>query len=773
MAQKFCFSLPSPYFCFYSHYRIKMTTITEDILEFIKNITSNGTYSAFGKKDFILPRLSIKGFGELALPITELQARELIKAAHKAPFGKGSQTILDENVRSAWEIDANDLTFKSAKWEKWLEELVKEAKIQLGVGNQEVSASLYKMLIYEKGSFFTWHKDSEKEKNMFATLSITLPSEHTGGELAVRFKGEERVIDSAELTKEGDFAYAAFYADCDHEVRPLLSGYRICLVYNLLQSNLVASLSAETLAWQDDELSLMLGSWSKELDDKIQGFLLDHQYTPENFSMENLKLRDKARAEALISAAKKVGLYVRLGLLTHYQMGALEIDYSSKKRGYRYDDEYEDISDGTMGEVFDDDISVKNWADDGFPNFGEISLDEISLINPKEAEEDEPIEQAAEGYTGNAGMTIEYWYHHGCVFIWTEETHEELMTNLTLNRRLEWIAYYVDNYATNPKSPHFLQKLLTSIEIETNSYPYYRTEKSDASSLATAWILLDNAPEFQQYAQQLAPLFDRITLENWAALIEKYPIATFSPLFEQVFALRNPDFTLHLTNLLFLLKDKKIALPFVQQQIEILPIRLRQVATYVFSSTNGNKAEVAISLFSNLLKMSKFDFIPKSWHSQMVEVMATEKTREYVNGLLVNTLLQNQEAKHTPLFQQIYQICEQDLVARTTKEPQPLPNWTREVPVSNSAFQQKIWNMLSSFLLSPTEQIFNYTKAQTERTEMESAIKSVVIDLEMTTLTKGRPYTLQLKKNNATYNRLHKLWEIDCKLLAKLKAMED
>ena len=27
--------------------------------------------------------------------------------------------------------------------------------------------------------------------------------------------------------------YAAFYADCQHEITPVTAGYRICLVYNL------------------------------------------------------------------------------------------------------------------------------------------------------------------------------------------------------------------------------------------------------------------------------------------------------------------------------------------------------------------------------------------------------------------------------------------------------------------------------------------------------------------------------------------------------------
>lgn len=30
-----------------------------------------------------------------------------------------------------------------------------------------------------------------------------------------------------------ELSYAAFYADCEHEVRPVRSGYRLCLTYNM------------------------------------------------------------------------------------------------------------------------------------------------------------------------------------------------------------------------------------------------------------------------------------------------------------------------------------------------------------------------------------------------------------------------------------------------------------------------------------------------------------------------------------------------------------
>lgn len=67
---------------------------------------------------------------------------------------------------------------------------------------------------------------------MFATLVVMLPSEFQGGELVVRHKGKEIVFDFAE-SSAFEFHYLVFYADCEHEIKPVTRGYRLCLVYNL------------------------------------------------------------------------------------------------------------------------------------------------------------------------------------------------------------------------------------------------------------------------------------------------------------------------------------------------------------------------------------------------------------------------------------------------------------------------------------------------------------------------------------------------------------
>ena len=175
----------------------------------------------------LLRGLEIKGIGELGFPLNPIQIEMMKGVAHKAPFGKGSQTIVDTKVRSAWEIDASEIVFLNAEWDNTMNKISEKVQKGLGIEDHEVVASLYKLLIYEEGDFFLPHKDSEKEKGMFGTMVIGLPSKHTGGEMSVRFGKEEEIVDFSVATANYTIPYVAFYADCDHEIRSVTSGYRV------------------------------------------------------------------------------------------------------------------------------------------------------------------------------------------------------------------------------------------------------------------------------------------------------------------------------------------------------------------------------------------------------------------------------------------------------------------------------------------------------------------------------------------------------------------
>ena len=276
-----------------------MSDFNQQIVAVLEKINGSGSFVSEGSEPFIFPGMTVRGVGEISFPVSATQAKALIGKASKAPFGKGRETVLDSTVRSAWEIDADKIQFENTDWPKFVQATVEKIKPNLGIQDTKIVANLYKLLIYEKGDFFLAHKDSEKEAGMFATLIIVLPSKHEGGELLVRFDGDTRSFDFSQSSNQYQIPFVAFYADCEHEVKPLRSGHRICLAYNLLQKKSNRKIKPQQIGNYADQLALILKSAEKDRDfPKI--VLLGHQYTPSNFSMSTLKLNDRPRAAALI-----------------------------------------------------------------------------------------------------------------------------------------------------------------------------------------------------------------------------------------------------------------------------------------------------------------------------------------------------------------------------------------------------------------------------------------------------------------------------------------
>jgi hypothetical protein len=55
------------------------------------------------------------------VPLGETQARELIQLCHQTPYGKGTQTLVDTDMRRVWELDPAQfqLTNPNFSHRKW------------------------------------------------------------------------------------------------------------------------------------------------------------------------------------------------------------------------------------------------------------------------------------------------------------------------------------------------------------------------------------------------------------------------------------------------------------------------------------------------------------------------------------------------------------------------------------------------------------------------------------------------------------------------------
>ena len=50
-------------------------------------------------------------------------------------------------------------------------------------------------------------------------------------------------------------------------------------------------------------------------------------------------------------------------------------------------------------------------------------------------------------------MTITYWYHYGAVILWPKSRHSELINTRYTDIRLNWLNYYLKNWADPSLEP--------------------------------------------------------------------------------------------------------------------------------------------------------------------------------------------------------------------------------------------------------------------------------------------------------------------------------
>ena len=100
--------------------------------------------------------------------------------------------------------------------------------------------------------FFKAHRDTPASPDMFGSLIFCLPTEFSGGELIIRSPDLSTSVthdwgstSSARLAAAASsssgisgcrLAWAAMYSDCEHEIKPVTTGHRVTLTFNLYQT---------------------------------------------------------------------------------------------------------------------------------------------------------------------------------------------------------------------------------------------------------------------------------------------------------------------------------------------------------------------------------------------------------------------------------------------------------------------------------------------------------------------------------------------------------
>ena len=379
--------------------------------------------------------LEVEGFGPVRLPVTPAKARKLIALGQPARFGRGEETLTDPGIRDTWEIPKH---LVRATWDDLTLRVICETiKQELGLPNgSSLTPDFHSLLIYAQNQFFQVHQDSEKDDSMVGTLVVTLPSNFTGGELMV---GHNEVWKAYRGSKSA-LSLVAFYADCQHEVLKVKSGYRVTLTYNLLLQGDTSRPAgdegtvAELTSLLEEHFATPVRRYFGDPDDPPNRlvYLLDHEYTPRALKWSRLKGADASRVALLRRAADAAGCESILALAdvktTHE---AFEDGGDYYGRGSWYDD-FDDDDDDDDGHVEDDgnayeiqdlvdtEVTLTHWTGPDGTRLEETSL----FVRDHETCSSTPTGDLApyaseyEGYMGNWGNTLDRWYHRAAVVVW-------------------------------------------------------------------------------------------------------------------------------------------------------------------------------------------------------------------------------------------------------------------------------------------------------------------------------------------------------------------
>ena len=780
--------------------RIEYNQDLKPLEELLEGVERAGDFFANGTVEIPMPKVEIEGVGVLSFPVLPGQIAELIAQASRAPYGRGEETILDESVRKVWQLPPDKVRLGGKSWAASFENILKQVIAGLGCEGMAVSAELYKLLVYDTGGFFKAHRDTEKAGGMFGTLVVVLPSAHRGGELVVRHAGREVTVDmsSAEFS---EVSFGAFYADCEHEVRPITEGNRVCLVFNLIQER-AAGGKSESLRAPDYEKQITAAAELIEKNLSASAapakiaWLLEHQYSPDGLSFAGLKSTDAARAKVLAQAAERAGCVAHLGIVHIEESGAAQPEYDNyrpRRWGrYRDDDEEEDASSDAFEviEVSDWRHYVSQWRDvrDQPVEFGEIPLEPGELLPTGALDDEKPDEQRLMEASGNEGASFERSYHRAVLVIWRRERYAEVLLQAGVAAVLPYLKERI-SACGEKKSPPAARKeavALARLLVEAwKDAPEHaghrqpeRPDKRDGmlrllNELGDAALLEEFVAEAVTHdydgsenaalvasarllgAEKAGRIFSEL-VHRHTRLLSGHCVALLRALASGRGTSEKPDWPDALRQIAAAAVGKLDEVGKKQRENEWLDWRVAEKVRAVDAGLVAKLLDVLGELDAPALRAAA------------VEKFAARP--EVFDPVTVLTPALGIICKRDAATQRLWEHSAEFLLQRSGRPPESPKDWRQDVKLSCACADCR---ELQAFTLDPVEQAHRFRVRQDRRSHLEQQITQHSLDMAHVTDRKGSPQTLVCTKDRRSYKGRCDQYRKDITALASLAELAE
>ncbi|KAK6078394.1 2OG-Fe(II) oxygenase [Seiridium cupressi] len=512
----------------------------------IKDIKSTGDFATSKSRSaFVNPGLEVDGIS-VPLPLTARDAEALKVACSQAPFGRGDKTLF---------------RLTNPAWPTYLHQLSRYAADKLGM--MTVRVEQYKLLLYEEGSFFKRHKDSEKVAGMIGTLVICLPSKHEGGDVHLSL-GDKSHRFSTSTTSAFDPTALAWYSDVTHEFTNLTSGYRLVLTYNIIQTGIMNHPSPAVLSKQLSDIEASLEYWHERFPYKSRViYPLDHAYTQSSLSMKYMKGRDHAVCSGLDQVCKTQGFFL---LLTNLPM--------SDAGG-----------DSDWGNISEESLTLDYiYATSGDEISAYVHVESTDIIGPEPYSHRAPDSRSEAEFTGNASMPATHCYHDTVAMIVSKSHFHELLrggpgegAKSMLKMVDEDLRDHFDAPTTQNYAPYLMEKMLDASgaigrpALSTIAHWTMKLQRRYFYGRAVSQVI---------YAHDWQPVIESIARDLNRQSHQTKPVEWDSWLFEFMNLCANSaELDSMLSTLGSLLTGKELLEPFQERQLSLIKYQLYSKAS--------------------------------------------------------------------------------------------------------------------------------------------------------------------------------------------------
>lgn len=205
-----------------------------------------------------------------------------------------------------------------------------------------------------------------------------------------------------------------------HKVKPVTSGHRVVLTYNLVHNGPSATPGLNNGGAQHEALKAALSKW--DADDQTLPehlvYMLEHEYTGLNLTLNHLKASDQRRASALLNAGAEAGFDILLCSIERTVSGGVEDDeegywgYGSRSRREPSSDKHEII------DIHEDTLKLRRVVRiNGTDFLKDVPIKAASIVQKDPFGGRDIADEDSEGCTGNEGGFATQWYRSAGVLI--------------------------------------------------------------------------------------------------------------------------------------------------------------------------------------------------------------------------------------------------------------------------------------------------------------------------------------------------------------------